>query len=140
MVGKAKAPTKEQKIRMELIGQQYFGCIPCRLEDPYLHVDATVQHVTAGQKRLGHDHTYGACPWHHQAYPPIMAGPSLAHGLKPYQECYGSEALLIQLQDWLIEQYNWLPWPDRAMRLSVGRDLWERWVTLRADDPYYRSR
>jgi hypothetical protein len=138
MVGKAKPATPNEKYRMSLIGEQYFGCIPCRLENPFLHVIATVQHVTSGNKRLGHRYTYGCCSWHHFGHDPKRVGPSLANGLRPYQAHYGSEILLVNLQDQLIAFYNSEPWFEYDMPIEWARHIYRMWVTLRADDPNYQ--
>lgn len=138
MVGKSKPATASESARMDLIGSQAFGCVPCRLDDPFMHVLATVQHVTEGY-RVGHDATYGACVWHHFGDPPQRKGPSLANGMRPYQYYYGSEALLVQLQDWLLDQYTADPWLEYAMPFKVARQLHARWVTLRSDDTHFGS-
>ena len=119
MVGRTTPPTAEEKRRMELIGEQIFGCIPCLLEDLPFRA-ATVQHVVEGGKRLGHQATYGLCPWHHFATKPDpgmskttilkVFGPSLANGSKPYRERYGSEAMLVEVQDFMIDLWLQHPW------------------------------
>jgi hypothetical protein len=139
MVGKSKYPTRTEARRMELIGQQYFGCIPCRLEEPSLPVLATVQHVVEGY-RLGHMFTYGCCLWHHLGQFPSQPGPSLAHNRKGYRQRYGSERLLIALQDFVIEIFEREPWFEYEMPDEVAFQLQDEWVKLRADDPYFEER
>lgn len=134
MVGKTKAANKAEARRMGLIGGQYFGCIPCIKHEKFSL--ATVQHVTAGFKRLGHRHTYGCCPWHHFGTPftdgrgvtmarhemEALIGPSLAFNRRAYKEFYGSEELLIAVQDWLIECYDANPWPDYLLPAGVAAE------------------
>jgi Recombination enhancement, RecA-dependent nuclease len=133
VVGKTKAPNKDEARRMDLIGGQYFGCIPCLKHDKFSL--ATVQHVTAGFKRLGHRYTYGCCPWHHFGTPftvndvsltrlemEDLIGPSLAFNRRAYKDFYGSEELLIAVQDWLIECYDANPWPDYLLPAGVAAE------------------
>ena len=139
MVGKAKPPTAEERRRMSLIGEQYFGCIPCRLEHGQ-HVLATVQHVVEGRKRLGHASTYGACEWHHFGHVHVrQPGPSLANGKRTYTARYGCERLLVDLQTALIHWFDSDPWLDFSMPGHQTRKLHALWVTLRADDPYFEG-
>lgn len=122
-----------------MIGRQVFGCIPCRLVDPVNHVLATVQHVTEGYKRLGHWATYGCCTWHHFGEPPQRPGPSLAINRREYRATFGSELLLVNLQDWLIDQYRMRPWNEYELPLDVARQLHERWVKMRGDDTHFEG-
>jgi len=138
MVGKTVQPTKEQASRMQWIGEQYGGCLPCLLKGQH-QVLATVQHVTKGRKRLGHDATYGLCEWHHFGHLPKRIGPSLAHGSRVYQRHFGSEELLVDLQTWLIDAWQIHFWVPYHIPAEVVRQLRELWVTLRADDPYYEG-
>ena len=126
MVGRAKPATKAQRQRMAVIAEM--GCLPCliqRAERP-----ATIQHVTEGGRRLGHDYTYGSCTWHHlgtkeqgwsmQEMMGIL-GPSFAHGRKNFEEVYGDERdVLVRLQDWVL---------DRSYFRNV--ELQEKWIELR---------
>ena len=107
----------------------HHGCLPCLIVN-FRHRLATVQHVVEGGKRLGHSWTYGACPWHHQGIADPwddyqaerMLGPSLAWNQKAYQERFGTERELVELQDVILS----LP-PERTY-LAI------RWY---ADKPQY---
>ena len=116
MVGKTKYVTKEQKKRMDKIAA--LPCLPCLIEGKSRA--STVQHVTEGFRRLGHDYTYGSCPWHHQkikdsgyvAYTDQqitgLLGPSFASGRRAFEERYGDERyVLIPLQNWMLNASKW---------------------------------
>ena len=109
MVGKTKPPTAPEKARMASIKDGH--CLCCLLQGD--ERQATVQHVTAGFKRLGHRFTYGVCEWHHLGYPlpghdnrttAALIGPSLAHDKRAYCTRYGTELELVALADWYLEQ------------------------------------
>jgi hypothetical protein len=138
MVGKTKRPTSAEKKRMSLIGEQYFGCLPCRLEKSnYAPVLATVQHVVEGGKRLGHNYTYGLCCWHHFGHDPMRMGPSLALNKHTYVRRYGSERMLVELQDWLIAEHKVIQWFEYDMPQSVVRQLRLEWVRLGSEDQFF---
>ena len=94
------------------------GCLPCRLSRH--DRQATVQHVTAGGRRLGHAYTYGSCPWHHQAVTENghtnqemlgMLGPSFAHSRREFEATYGDERdVLVRLQTWVNERKEFYWW------------------------------
>lgn len=103
--------TNEHLERWRIAGE--IGCVPCIL-DGRPGEPPDMQHVIAGNKRVGHHATYACCPWHHRGVPKegmaqsVMTqvfGPSLAHGSKPYHRRYGSEAELLAAQDALIDKY-----------------------------------
>jgi len=137
MVGATIPPTKAEKDRMNWIGQQYGGCIPCLLSFRPQR-EATVQHVVEG-KRLGHMFTYGGCVWCHLGNPPELPTPSLAAGKKTFQSHFGAETMLCDLQTFLIEAWKIHFWVPYHIPEPVVRQLRELWVTLRADDPYYEG-
>ena len=114
MVGKTEPATKSEKQRMSLIKTQAW-CIPCILNKTGNRSSTTIQHVVEGNKRKGHRHTYGCCGWHHLGQIQTnwtrfnmmrLLGPSLAFGSKEYHEVWGSEAILVQLQDYLIDMFE----------------------------------
>lgn len=126
MAGKAKPPTKAQQQRMAVIAE--VGCLPCLINRQ--ERQATIQHVTAGGRRLGHDYTYGSCVWHHlgtkeqgwsrQEMSGIL-GPSFADGRRYFEEVFGDERdVLVRLQDWVL---------DRSYFQSV--ELQEKWIELK---------
>ncbi len=131
MVGKSKTATKAQRERMERI--KWIGCVPCLLARmPDSQCD--VHHVLAGgigSDRMGHDFTYGNCPWHHKGdcwnrqTPFVMEnllGPSMAREPRLYREAYGTELELIKMQDFLLEAYEHEPWADLQLpRFLIGQ-------------------
>jgi len=138
MVGKAIPPTKEEKNRLNWIGSQYGGCIPCLLKG-YSGVLAEVHHVVQGNKRSGHEFTYGNCYWHHEGHEPARPGPSLGKGKRPSQAYFGAATMLCDLQTFLIEAWKIHFWVPYHIPEPVVRQLRELWVTLRVDDPYYEG-
>ncbi len=140
MVGKTKPATKAQKKRMAAI--KVTGCICCLLEG-VLDRMATVHHILKGgigSERIGHDATLGLCQWHHKAEGrsglglDAMArvwGPSLAMGSKPFVARYGSERLLLEVQDFILDAFESQPWRDYHMPAFMVAQVKEFW-TMRA--------
>jgi len=110
-VGPSKPATKAQKRRFRLIKE--IGCIPCRKEGR-LEVPCDVHHILDGGRRMGHDHTYGVCPWHHKGEAPaglpatdevtFFYGPSMARNQRLYREVYGTEAEILRIQNRLLAE------------------------------------
>ena len=130
MVGKSKPATAAQKKRMSKIAA--LPCLPCLTQN--MIRASTVQHVTEGYRRLGHDYTYGSCPWHHQGYKvdgltahtkqQLMGilGPSFAHGRRAFEERYGDERyVLVPLMDFILDLKTW-----NISDQIAARDQWER--------------
>lgn len=131
MVGKTAPILQADEERFQAIAE--IGCLPC-LIDGIAGTPADVHHPTAGFKRIStaqaseHQHTYGACPWHHRgqsrgAMKPCGL-PSLALNKRAYRERYGTELELVQLQDALIRCWErgrregWYLSPQRLVRLA----------------------
>ena len=108
MVGKTKHRTKADEKHLDVTAE--IGCIPCLL-DNYPDIPATIQHVTeAGRRNKDqHQHVYGSCPWHHQGQAPpffvgsttqceVMYRPSFARNKRVFEERYGPEEVLVQVQ------------------------------------------
>ena len=126
MVGKTKPASKVEKRRMDTIAVAC-GCLPCLLDfRPDRH--ATIQHVISGGRRMGHMATYGACRWHHLADPSwlyyLPDGTRAPHLKEPaYRQRYGTEAELLQIQDFMLVLYMEAPWPDWAVPEAVAIDV-----------------
>ncbi len=130
MVGKSKARTKEDRERIE-ISKHYVSCLPCILVG-FVNSHADYQHVVEAQRRLGHKCGYSSCLWHHRGMKDGlwrdlttqamigMFGPSLAHGKKPFREFFGSELLLVKVQDFAIKLYRRYQWNEFEMSQFVG--------------------
>lgn len=106
-----RKPTIAEQQRFQAIKE--VGCTPCWLEGRSFE-PCDIQHVVKGRKRLGHEWTYGCCPWHHRGlvtYPADtkmmehVVGPSLARSPKDYHAKYGSEEELVDLCNKMIEPY-----------------------------------
>lgn len=105
-----KSLTKADLARREKIHAGH--CMACIQRGIDLRGQGLVQwHHTAGKKR--HDLTCGLCCWHHQGYPFFghsheemreEYGPSLAEGSKPFHAAFGSDALLLQMQNDLLRE------------------------------------
>jgi len=65
MVGKTKAATVAERARMAAISES--GCICCLLAAGKTG-PAEVHHLTSAGRRKGHQHTIGACPYHHRGH------------------------------------------------------------------------
>lgn len=90
-------------------------CIPCLVwaeagRMPLAHVanECDYNHVKSGNVRLGHDHGYGGCAWHHRgvvgdgwthARMREHFGPSLMDGSRVFQQAYGTHEELIVRQN-----------------------------------------
>ena len=130
MVGKAKPRTKEDRERIE-ISKRYISCMPCILVG-FLNSHADYQHVVEAQRRLGHKCGYSSCLWHHRGEKGGpweglttqamigMFGPSFAHGKKPFRAFFGSELLLVRVQDFAIKLYKRYQWNEFEMSQFVG--------------------
>jgi len=58
-----------------------------------------------------------------------LLGPSLTMGKRTFRAEYGSENGLIEIQDFLLTQFESSPWLDYAVSYEVrrmARDLWIR--------------
>ena len=139
MVGKSKPANQSEKARMSLIKEQAW-CIPCILNRTPDRPATTIQHVVSGNKRLGHRYTYGCCGWHHlgddgglgRFESMKMFGPSLALGSREYHEVWGSEKILVLLQDYLIELYlESGPWEQYHLPHHIGREVRVRWQEMK---------
>jgi hypothetical protein len=94
------------------------GCLPCRHRGIYgmppdIHHPNSGGH--AGQKRMGDDVFYGACPWHHRGIPlsgkdedwcRMHFGPSRAKEPNAFREEFGTEDELLAEQEKLIGLYE----------------------------------
>ena len=65
--------------------------------------------------------SYASCEWHHfgkrfenmsRQEMSGLLGPSLAHGKRGFQEFFGSERFLIEIQNLILEHFNKSPWFD----------------------------
>ena len=102
-------PTKAQQRRFEAIKLET-GCVCCRLSNA-TYVQPEIHHLLSGGRRRGHDLTIGLCGWHHRgvasqdttsAWLRQYAGPSLAHGSKPFHAHFGSDEVLLAEQERLL--------------------------------------
>ena len=137
MVGKSKSATRTEKRRMEMI--KGLGCIAC-LVGNWPDMQCEIHHVVDGGKRLGHEHTFSLCTWHHRGIPPEgstgqemtdMLGPSLANGSKPFSDSFGSQTLLVAVQDYLLDRFDAEPWLELSMPREVVLDTVHFWRDLR---------
>lgn len=133
MPGK-KAPTKAESRRMQMIKDS--GCVCCLLATRGT-TPPDVHHITAGGRRLGHMHTIGCCAWHHrgvsfegenkQSMSGIF-GPSLAFGKRTFNEFFGSEEILLLVQNLVLEHFDRSPWPSYNPPYLVRREATELWT------------
>ena len=137
MVGRQKAPTSTEKQRMALIKEEAW-CICCVLNHTPNRPYTTIHHPVEGNKRVGT--TMGLCGWHHQGHidegwtrhdMQHRFGASLAHGSKPFVATWAPEAVLVQLQDYLIELWTERPWESYNLPRYVQYEIRKRCNELR---------
>lgn len=124
---------------MELI--KGLGCVACVLKN-WPDSQGEVHHVVEGRVRLGHDHTFLLCIWHHRGDPGEhsrqhmggMLGPSLAHGSRYFAEEFGSQATLVSVQDYIIQRFTDQAWLEFSMPRGIILDIYYYWSDLRQDD------
>lgn len=142
MVGRTKRASLSEKERMGLI--KGIGCIACLLKN-WPDVQCEVHHVVEGRKRLGHRHTMGLCLWHHRGEIDAdtgytlqqmggLLGPSLAHGSYEFGEVFGTQAQLVEVQDYIIQRFRLDPWLELSMPRGVVLDIFYFWSDLRKSD------
>jgi len=142
MVGKTKAPTKDEKRRMEIL-KENVPCIPCLLIGKVRL--PSIQHTVSGMTRDGHDSTYSSCEWHHFGHPlenwqqlpgaagganqatSGLLGPSFAWGRRPFEEYFGTEALLVKIASRLVASFEKSPWIDHNVPYDIRRRVCDYW-------------
>jgi hypothetical protein len=107
-------PTAAQQRRWEAMREK--GCVCCRQLRIANDLPIEIHHLNigglAGQKRRGHDETVALCAWHHRGV--ISHGEtassmqwkfdcSLARGSKEFRRTFGTDDLLLQYQNKVIE-------------------------------------
>lgn len=111
------------------------GCILCLLVTGKT-CPCDVHHLTSGSRRRGHQYTFGACPWHHRGLVPEghtrqsmsgLVGPSFALGRRGFQSFFGSDDLLLKIQNRILEHFNETPWSDYIVPYYVRREARELW-------------
>jgi len=137
MVGKSKPANKAGKWRMSLIKEQAW-CVPCILNFTPNRSATEVHHPVSGNKRTGK--TMGLCGWHHRGINEgamfrqdmqKMFGASLAHGSREFVRVWGSEDVLVQLQNQLID--IWVEtggWDQYNLPRDVQYEIRKQWQTL----------
>lgn len=105
-------PTRAQIMRWDEI--RVLGCICCLMRS--IRRAAEIHHMTIGgkhgQKRLGHDQTFGLCAWHHRGENAfgssqlgvLAYGPSFAHEPRRFREVFGTQEELLEFQNELLSR------------------------------------
>jgi len=143
MVGRTKAPTKDEKRRMTVL-KENVPCIPCLLLIGKVRLPS-IQHTVSGMTRDGHLITYSSCEWHHFGYPlenwqqlsgsdgganqatSGLLGPSLANGKRTFEAFFGPERLLVSIASRLIASFEQSPWMDYNIHHDVARKARDYW-------------
>ena len=124
---------KADEGRMKAIKES--GCILCLLASGQTR-PTDVHHLTAGSRRRGHQYTIGACPYHHRGLVPEghtkqsisgLLGPSYAWGRRGFAEFFGSDDLLLKIQNLVLKHFNETPWIDYNVPYVVRREAQELW-------------
>ena len=132
-------PTKSESERMQAIKDS--GCIACMLatrgtQAPDIH------HITSGGRRQGDEYTIGLCPWHHRGL--VMEGqtkqsmsgvfgPSLAFGKKTFNEFFGSEQILWEVQNYVLREFQRTSWYAYAVPHDIRRRAKKIWTRERTN-------
>lgn len=107
-------PTKREEAR--IVACKEGVCIACHVwtithpwHRPVYGCD--YHHLKSGNIRRGHRYGIGLCEWHHRGIPfagmlpghvGIVYGPSLMDGSRKFHNTYGSDDMLLEIQDRLI--------------------------------------
>lgn len=143
MVGKTKAPTRDEKKRMTIL-KENVPCIPCLLVVNRVRLPS-IQHTVSGMTRDGHEATYSSCDWHHFGRPlenweslpgaaggakqatSGLLGPSFAHGRRSFEGFFGRESLLVSIASRLVASFEAGPWIDYNIPHDLRRRVREHW-------------
>ena len=138
MVGKTKAPTADEKRRLNTL-KEHMPCLPCLLTAKRNRLP-TIQHIVSGFTREGHSQTYSSCGWHHLGIIPDgwsrqdisgFLGPSMTMGKRTFCAEYGSEHTLVAVQDLLLVEFATHPWFDYDVPTGVRRRAIEHWTSMK---------
>ena len=109
------------------------GCVPCLLTLGKTR-PCDVHHPVAGMRRTGE--MYGSCPWHHrglvedgydkQSMMGLM-GPSLTFGRRIFEDFFGPEERLVEVQEYLLEEWKKQSWLDYYVPYEIRRRAVELW-------------
>ena len=114
------------------------GCVPCILI-PGLHKarPGDIHHPFGRKGKRYHD-VYCSCPWHHRGVleggydgqqMSGLLGPSLCWGSKTFRTTFGSEQTLLDVQRFLLLEFEKVPWMPYSTPTAVrkrARELWEK--------------
>ena len=127
-------PTKADKDRMQAIKES--GCLLCLLAHGKTQAP-DVHHLTSGSRRKGHQATIGACPYHHRGLIPEghtkqsisgLLGPSYSWGRRGFEEFFGSDELLLAIQNLILSHFMENPWYSYAVPTTVRREALHLWT------------
>ena len=99
-----------------------------------------IHHLTAGGRRRGDEYTIGLSPYYHrglcadgltQAQTVKRFGPSLAHGKRTFEDTFGTQDLLLEVQNLVIKQYLAHYWSDYDPPYEVRRRAIHLWTDKR---------
>jgi len=125
---------KTDKARLQAIKDS--GCIATLLATGQSQAP-DVHHLTSGGRRNGHQHTIGLSPYHHRGLIPDghtkqsmsgLMGPSYAWGRKGFAEFFGSDELLLQIQNRILHRFNENPWFDYCVPTLIKREAQHLWA------------
>lgn len=123
---------KSDSSRMQAIKDS--GCICCLLVAGKTQAP-DVHHLTSGSRRRGHTATIGLCPYHHRGHlngtpKQVMSGlvgPSYAWGRRGFQAFFGTDELLLKIQNVILKHYDESPWSDYQVPGLVQREAQLIW-------------
>lgn len=112
MKSKLGNPTKAEKKKIQICTQE-IGCVPCLLKGLGFN-PADWHHVLRGGRRVNHSHGFANCPLHHRNIIPSgytekqvkeVMGPSMAANPKEFEEEFGTQEELVEIQNILYNKY-----------------------------------
>ena len=134
MVGKTKTATVKEKARMNDLSAS--GCLCCVLASGNTR-PSEVHHLTSAGRRNGHMCTSALCEFHHRGHISDgqtkqsmsgLVGPSYAWGRRGFQEFFGSDDLLLKIQDLILSHFHENPWYDYIVPTEVRRLAVHEWI------------
>lgn len=117
------------------------GCVPCILIQIHAARPCDIHHPF-GRKGEKYHQVYGSCPWHHRGVTEGqlsaqemggILGPSLAWGKKTFRATFGTEQDLLDVQRFLLLQFEKSPWMSYSTPTEVRRRALELWTSLKSN-------
>lgn len=115
------------------------GCIATMLATGRYSQPPDIHHLTSGGRRQGHMSTIGLSPWHHRGLKTNglsnqqmsgIYGPSFVHGRRGFEEFFGTDWGLLQIQNLVLKHWVRNPWHNYVPHRDVCREAHQMWTKL----------